>query len=447
MSAQPELWRVSTPEGVFEADLETLRQWIVEGAVLPTDKVTKGTQSWIEAGRVPKLKAAFAGEYTPPDINDESAPQPDTPAVEQGPANVMVDVCHNHPGVAPEYLCRACNGAFCAECTRFVGATRIPLCPSCGELCHVYQDAKNKKARAEFQQSGFGFSDFTRAVSYPFQHKTALLVGALIYGFSLLVGYQGTVIARILMFACISHVICQVAWGRLNRSFMPDFSSANWDDFTTPGFLGVGILLVTWGPMIALVLALTFGMIPIRESTPVKQIQRRPVAQSSAPKTEVNPVQPVTASESELEQPGDEKASVTIFREVWPYIKYGGLPLLLFVGCLAWAFFYYPMALTVAGYTESVGSVVNPIVGLDTIRRMGLTYFKAFAMVAVLQIVDVVVAGIVGITTGVLTPSFIGNLLANFFNGVTTFYFNLVIACVLGLSLHKCADRLDIAFD
>jgi hypothetical protein len=56
MSAQPEMWRVSTIEGVFETDLETLKQWIVEGCVLPTDKVSKGTLSWIDAGRVPKSK-------------------------------------------------------------------------------------------------------------------------------------------------------------------------------------------------------------------------------------------------------------------------------------------------------------------------------------------------------------------------------------------------------
>ncbi len=65
MSAQPEVWRVSTVEGVFEADLETLKQWIIEGCVLPTDKVSKGNLSWIEAGRVPKLKGAFNGDPTP----------------------------------------------------------------------------------------------------------------------------------------------------------------------------------------------------------------------------------------------------------------------------------------------------------------------------------------------------------------------------------------------
>ena len=41
MSAQAEQWRVSTIEGIFETDLETLKQWIVEGCDLPTDKVSK----------------------------------------------------------------------------------------------------------------------------------------------------------------------------------------------------------------------------------------------------------------------------------------------------------------------------------------------------------------------------------------------------------------------
>ena len=62
MSAQVEGWRVSTVEGIFETDLETLKQWIAEGCVLPTDKVSKGTLNWIDAGRAPMLRAAFNGE-------------------------------------------------------------------------------------------------------------------------------------------------------------------------------------------------------------------------------------------------------------------------------------------------------------------------------------------------------------------------------------------------
>ena len=40
-----------------------------------------------------------------------------------------------------------------------------------------------------------------------------------------------------------------------------------------------------------------------------------------------------------------------------------------------------------------------------------------------------------------------GNLVGNFISATFGFYFNLVIACVLGLSLFKCADRLGIAVD
>jgi hypothetical protein len=124
---------------------------------------------------------------------------------------------------------------------------------------------------------------------------------------------------------------------------------------------------------------------------------------------------------------------------------------IMFVGLLllslGWATFYYPMALAVAGYTQSFGSVINPAVGIDTIRRMGLTYFKAFGMVLLVQIVSVILGGIVAVITAPLALPFFGNLPAMFIDGSLTFYFNLVIACVLGLSLFKCADRLGIEVD
>jgi hypothetical protein len=120
------------------------------------------------------------------------------------------------------------------------------------------------------------------------------------------------------------------------------------------------------------------------------------------------------------------------------------LLLLLF---FAWGVFYYPMALTVAGYTQSFGSVLNPLVGLDTIRRMRGTYFKAFGMVILVNIVSLVVGGIVFFITSPFTLPFLGNLVGNFINATFTFYFSLVIACILGLSLFKCADRLGISVD
>jgi hypothetical protein len=90
---------------------------------------------------------------------------------------------------------------------------------------------------------------------------------------------------------------------------------------------------------------------------------------------------------------------------------------------------------------------VNPLVGLDTIRRMGTTYFKAFGMVILVQVISFVAGMIIFIVTSPLTLPFMGNLVGNFINAIFTFYFNLVIACILGLSLFKCADRLGINVD
>lgn len=498
MSAQPEVWRVSTPEGVFEADLETLKQWIAEGCVLPTDKVTKGNLSWIEAGRVPKLKGAFNGERTPVSAPANNPPAPDSfeafvssstaygnpppsqstaetswqepPGVETPPKVVTqssTGACHNHPEAAPEYVCRTCAAVFCKVCPRFT--EKVPICPLCGDLCREYRTVREKAARAELQGSGFGVEDFVRAIRYPFNHKIALFSGALIYGFLLLAGVRGSIVAAVLMFGCISHVISQVAWGRLNRSFMPDFSAFSlWDDLVVPLFLGVGIMIVTWGPVIALVIALMFGVLSgsdvqtsplgagqVAESTgpteedlsvlmdpegdPEKQAEANKKLQQLRPGAEM-------AREAERSQ-AEANDPLGPMSDLLPYLGAGmflGLLFLLFIG---WGVFYYPMALTVAGYTQSFGSVINPLVGLDTIRRMGATYFKAFGMVVVVQVISFVAGVIIAMITSPLALPFMGNVVGNFINATFTFYFNLVVACILGLSLFKCADRLGISVD
>ncbi|HEV7744262.1 MAG TPA: hypothetical protein VGO56_04620 [Pyrinomonadaceae bacterium] len=272
MSAQVESWRVSTPEGVFETDLETLKQWIVEGCVQPNDKVSKGNLNWLEAGRVPMLREAFAAEVVPyqPGASEVAAaplPHADVPAQKESARLVVVptksavitaasDTCTTHPEVAGKFVCRECGNSSCDECTKFVGASKIPLCPVCGDLCKPAEQLKYKAARQELQSSGFGLGDFGRALAYPLRHKVSLLFGAAFYGLLLLAGFRGRLLASVIMFGCISHVISQVAWGRMDRSFLPDFSEFSlWDDLAVPFVLGIGITVVTWGPIVVLVIA------------------------------------------------------------------------------------------------------------------------------------------------------------------------------------------------
>ena len=276
---------------------------------------------------------------------------------------------------------------------------------------------------------------------------------------------DGKMIAFVIMFGCISHVISQVAWGRLNRSFLPDFSAFSmWDDVAVPIGLGIGITIVTYGPAIALVLALIFGVINGPRLSPANN----PMAAQQQPELTPAGLAPLTnpeANPKDLEEanaklnetrPGSiiskeaERSKKELndpaadFRALMNYVYLPvGLVVLLLLS-LSWAIFYGPMALCVAGYTQHFGSVINPLVGLDTIRRMGFTYIKAFGMVLLLQIVALVVSVIVAIVTAPFAMPFFGNLPANFIDGSFAFYFNLVIACVLGLSLHKCADRLGL---
>jgi hypothetical protein len=494
MSAEVEKWRVSTIEGVFETDLETLKQWIVEGCVAPTDKVSKGSLSWIEAGRAPMLRSTFNGEAPAPvqtvpaanpleaallPLTDQSSHnQPDQFAqpdqfvaapVTRAPATSS-DVCYQHPERATKHVCRACATPFCEECTKFVGTSKIALCALCGDLCSLFEQQRSKALHQEFQGSGFGFADFGRSLRYPLQHKVALLFGAGLYGFCLLAGFRGRIIASVIMFGCISHVINQVAWGRLHRSFMPDFSAFSVvDDLVMPLVLGIGITIVTWGPTIVLLCVLIFGVFSGASVSPVEGLQTQ-AAQSSdqldeealSALTDPNADPQKTAEASKkLDQlrPGyqvskdAEKSQKELsdptadVRFLMSYFQAPILMVLLLLLSLAWGIFYYPMALAVAGYTESFGSVINPLVGLDTIRRMGGTYFKAFGMVLVIQIVGFIVGLIVAAITAPFALPFFGNLPARFVDGSVTFYFNLVVACILGLSLFKCADRLGISTD
>lgn len=494
MSAQAEIWRVSTVEGVFETDVETLKQWIVEGCVLPTDKVSKGSLNWIDAGRAPMLKAAFSGETVaaipaqantshtqhtgqaapPPAHTGSSEPSdvalPFTPVPQVAGTGALANVCYNHPETSPRYLCRRCAAALCEECPKFVSTSKIPLCPLCGDLCNLYEEVRTKAASREFQGSGFGLNDFARAIRFPFQHKFELLCGAVFYGLLLLAGFWGNVVASVIMFGCIAHIISQVAWGRLGRSFMPDFSDFSlWDDLVVPLALGLGITIVAWGPVIALVLALFFGALSGLSISSLSAGQTESARHSSAPTEEdlsvltdpdadpknlekankkLDQLRPATQISQEAERSKSAQSDpAAALRMLMPYLRAGIAMVLLFSLGLAWAIFYYPMALTVAGYTQSFAAVINPLVGLDTIRRMGATYFKAFGMVLSIQVVALTVSVVVALVTSPFALPLVGNLPAKFINGTITFYCNLVIACLLGLSLYKCADRVGISVD
>jgi len=60
-------WHVDTGAGVHETDAETLGQWIREGRVLASHRISRGGIRWLEAGKVPQFAGYFpAGVNMPP---------------------------------------------------------------------------------------------------------------------------------------------------------------------------------------------------------------------------------------------------------------------------------------------------------------------------------------------------------------------------------------------
>jgi hypothetical protein len=371
--------------------------------------------------------------------------------------------CQNHPADAASLICRTCRETFCRACPNRMGTSSVLLCPSCGNFCDPLEAINERIALLERAASGFGFGDFKEALVYPLKHLGSLIGGALLYSVLLLGGLWGHLLAPALIFGCISLVIHRVGYGNMDRDFLPDFSEFSiWDDMIVPYFLGWGITLVSLGPVILLLAVLVFGMFGGGAQTPaptppqsqmltsddMKVLQNGGTAeQEEALKRKVDALTPTgrmaqQAAAAKKKQQDDSTLSL-----VRTLLAHPGIYFLLALVALAWAVFYYPMALLVAGWTESFKSIINPLVGLDTMRHMGLNYLKAFAMYLAVYVAGIIINAVIALVTSPFDMPFVGNVPGRFLGGFVTFYTSLVVACVLGLSLFKSADRLGIELD
>lgn len=545
MKSETEIWQVMTGEEVYQADLPTLKQWIVEGLVQPTDMVRKGSLKWIEAGRAPGLRRVFTGEEQPAQT-DATAATPADAAFDAQPATVAFEpahataafepthvtaaephshapaaeshapaasspapvaassqthgasssqthgaashahevewprtlagdegvpslssACRFHPLQAATLVCRFCQATFCRACPNQVQASSVLLCPLCGGFCDPLESIKSRTNLYERQSAGFGFGDFREALAYPFRHTSSLIGGAVLYGLLNLAGLRSQLLAWAFLFGCISLVIRRVGYGHMERDFMPDFGAFSfWDDVVVPLFLGVGITLVTIGPIVLLVFALLFGWFGVGSRKPIALGGEPPAASRAMTRDDLKTLANGGSAEEEAElerkvqamtprgqmaqamkdseRQEEESTALTVVRQL---VARPGLIILLTLAALGWAAFYYPMALLVAGWTEEFKSVINPLVGLDTMRHMGATYFKAFLMYVALEVFSFFVGLFVAFITSPFHMPFVGNLPGKFVGGAVTFYSSLVLACVLGLALFKSADRLGIELD
>lgn len=132
-----------------------------------------------------------------------------------------------------------------------------------------------------------------------------------------------------------------------------------------------------------------------------------------------------------------EEMVEAFFNLAAPLVVIGGIFLL-------WGLFYYPAACAVAGYTRSFMATVNPLVGLDTIKRLGGSYVKVLMMTITLLLVYLVFSGIVAVVLSPLDLPGFGNLPAMAISALFLFYLTIVFACVIGYAMFKKSDKLGL---
>lgn len=301
-------------------------------------------------------------------------------------------------------------------------------------------------------------------------------------------------LANMLVFGILSNTVDNFAHGNFDANFMPDFEDFSvWDDVVHPFFLSIGVYISAFGPFIAVFLLgsyLVMSSVSTELDSMKANLEHTPGTPYYSARDTVdqsNDVQEVLNKTKEINQDrldaqdhldsGQQRPSINQEEENFDQINkmiadskrkelesvvgksaetreketsafFNGLlklaaPIVVagFIALL-WGLFFFPAACTVAGYTKSFTATVNPLIGLDTIKRLGLDYIKILMMSLLLLIAFVFVSGIFTVVFAAFDMPGVGNLPAKALESVVWFYLTIVFACVLGFALFKASDRL-----
>ena len=302
-------------------------------------------------------------------------------------------------------------------------------------------------------------------------------------------------LANMLAFGILSNVIGTFAHGTVGGNFMPAFEDFSlWDDVIHPFFLSIAVWLSSFGPLVLVFLIGSYLVINSNQaqsdafSTDIQASVGSPYAGVRSTLDQSNTVKGALADSAKINQKhldqledlengrtpaaandGEEKDFQTVnkmiadskrqelesvvgksaetrekessdfiggfFKLAFPILVLGFITLI-------WGLFFFPAACTVAGYTRSFTATLNPLVGLDTIKRLGVDYVKVLFMGLVLMAAFGVVSTVVGRLFVDFDLPGMGNLPARAMESLVWFYLVIVFACVLGLAMFKASDRL-----
>ncbi len=467
MENPTDLWLVEIDGQQYEADTDTVKQWILDGYVTTQTRVQKGSLKPIEAGRAPAFRALFSG-YDPNATlpTDQVSPYPTATGTSWGGGEATSGSSWDQ-GTASDI-----------SWTKASGATRSSYDTVHGTEAGWQQDSGtmySEPASAPTygspvsgaygqQQAGAAGTCVTHTTApakFMCQGCRASLCGACVKR------YSNTAVCMLCGQLCRPYAQAteqlKKSADRYSGFGMGDFAAAIVYPFKDPiamifaGLLYGIVTLFGWYGM-ALGAGLLFGYI----SNTIRRVARGRYEDGPAPdlsdpidliwdaaKTGIavmmisfGPlIAVIVIGIGQVPSFMDEEGGMSLAA-----IGAWGVALLL---ALLWAVFYYPMALLVAGYTADFVSTINPLVGLVTMWKMGSAYVKAYFMCVLVFVAGAVMNGMLGLieplamTLGSVAQGF-GVLTMNILQSMVEFFVSIMMAAILGLAVYKRADELDV---
>jgi len=229
------------------------------------------------------------------------------------------------------------------------------------------------------------------------------------------------------------NALSKVSIGNM-RDVMPEFRDLS--DITTAMRLSVAALAVSAGPLVlCAVLIPGAGMLADSwtSAPPADVVRAQEPPAEEAPEAGDDDEEEIEANAAAGEGSGGEP-DASVFeaeREGTPSVAAPLAVLALVLGAI-WMIAYMPVALTVAGLSKSILSTINPLIGIDTIKKMGGTYWQALGIYAVLVVAEFALG------RGLALIPIAGGFVRAFVEA----YAALAIGCTLGLAVFKKAAVL-----
>ena len=481
-----EIWQVDVNGVVYETDLEGLGSWIAEGSLQPDDKVRRGNLRWLEAGKIPFLNGFFNAKEL--GIAPPVSSTTNTPTAEENPPHNSRNIAAA-PNLSQSNFNEHTTGAVSENFQNKVKSAKT--------------SASVQNVRVFADDEKFGFGDFAKALVYPFKFKASLIFGAIFFtvftlgqsvwvfgGVMLVSAVFCAMLANTLTFGILANTVENFSQGRTAADFMPRFDDFSaWDDVIHPFLLSIGVYVVSFGALFALLVGATWQtvnslsqidegkqkivstVLPVppndtslaKQTAQVKQLTEQLKKDNKFKDGNIPDENAIIQSQNEnlneaavlenlqnqLKQSGQppEPENNNLSEMPGNVMRLSlGFAIPIFLAFL-WGFFYFPAACAVAGYTRSFTAIFNPLIAFDTIKRLGFDYAKILVMCLLLGVFAFVINVFLGRIFAPLDLPQIGNVPVKIVDGVLYFYISVVFSVVLGFIIYKNARLLHLGRD